>query len=379
MARFSFDFDPLYRVLSAPFGVTAQTSMVEVSASRLLVRFGPWVIDTPLTNVAGVEVTGPYSIWKTAGPARLSIVDRGLTMATNRRRGLCIRFRAPVRGIDPFGWVRHPGLTVTVDEIEDLRSALDQWVGERELGEMGVGVPGETPRAVVARVARWPVGMVFAGGRYLRLRTSGAVVRSFETSIGSSPLADFQSTNDDVQRIEAGDGAMYERIFRVTVRNSQLTPPQLLDRIASDLNRVSPPEVAEFVSQTSDTGEAQPQEEFMVRMPGPWQAPVRCIERTPTSLRLATLPGHMEAGQIEFCTGWAETPTAMGERSRSVTFQVRSVARSRGRAYRLIYDRLRLASEMQWYMWVRVCQRVAELAGGLPDGPVEVRTIRHEG
>ena len=63
-----------------------------------------------------------------------------------------------------------------------------------------------------------------------------------------------------------------------------------------------------FVSQTADTSEAQPEQEFMVRMPGPWKAPVRCVERTPTSFRLVTLPGHMEAGQIEFRTGWAEVP-----------------------------------------------------------------------
>ena len=62
-----------------------------------------------------------------------------------------------------------------------------------------------------------------------------------------------------------------------------------------------------------------------------------------------------------------------------MTFQVRSVARSRGRAYRLIYDRLRLASEMQWYMWVRLLPTGGQLSGGQPDGPVEVRTVRHEG
>jgi hypothetical protein len=33
-------------------------------------------VRTPLTNVTGVDVTGPYAMWKTAGPARLAITDR---------------------------------------------------------------------------------------------------------------------------------------------------------------------------------------------------------------------------------------------------------------------------------------------------------------
>ena len=41
-------------------------------------------------------------------------------------------------------------------------------------------------------------------------------------------------------------------------------------------------------------------DEYVVRMPGPWDGPVRVVEVTPTSFRLATLDGHLEAGQIEF-------------------------------------------------------------------------------
>lgn len=40
-------------------------------------------------------------------------------------------------------------------------------------------------------------------------------------------------------------------------------------------------------------------DEYLVRMPGPWNGPVRVVGRTPTSFRLATLQGHLEAGQLE--------------------------------------------------------------------------------
>ena len=68
--------------------------------------------------------SGPYSWWRTAGPARLSLRDRGITFATNGERGLCISFREPVKAIEPFGIVRHPGVTVTVADVQGLKESL---------------------------------------------------------------------------------------------------------------------------------------------------------------------------------------------------------------------------------------------------------------
>ncbi|MDP8971513.1 MAG: hypothetical protein M3N52_13635 [Actinomycetota bacterium] len=125
MATFRFRFSQWYRAAGLPFGITPTTTRVEVGGGQLLVRFGPWKVRTTARNVAGSEVTGPYSAWKTIGPAHLSLADRGLTCATNGQRGLCIRFFEPVAGIEPFGRIRHPGLTVTVDDIDGLAAALD--------------------------------------------------------------------------------------------------------------------------------------------------------------------------------------------------------------------------------------------------------------
>ena len=124
VTTFSFRFDPGYRVAALPFGVMPATTSVVVDAGELVARFGPWRVRTPLANVAGTEVSGPYSFVKTAGPAHLSFTDRGVTFATNGRRGLCIRFHEPVRALDPTGRLRHPGLTVTVNDIDGLAAAL---------------------------------------------------------------------------------------------------------------------------------------------------------------------------------------------------------------------------------------------------------------
>jgi hypothetical protein len=122
--RFEFAFDPAYRAASAPFGITPKNSWVQVSADGLEAHFGPWRLRTPLTNIKGVSTTGPYRFFKTGGPARLAITDRGLTFATNGRRGLLILFHTPVRGIDPLGLIQHPELTVTVADIDGLAAAL---------------------------------------------------------------------------------------------------------------------------------------------------------------------------------------------------------------------------------------------------------------
>lgn len=93
---------------------------MEVGGEHLEVKFGPWRVRTPLTNVVGTETTGPYQWFKVIGPAHLSFADRGLTFATNGERGVCICFAEPVRGMDPMGALRHPGLTVTVADVEGL-------------------------------------------------------------------------------------------------------------------------------------------------------------------------------------------------------------------------------------------------------------------
>jgi hypothetical protein len=121
---FPFRFSIRYRLAGLPFGITPATAAVHVRDAELAVRFGPWRVRTPLANVASTAVTGPYSFLKTGGPAHLSFADRGLTMATNGARGLCIVFHEPVPGIEPTGSLRHPALTVTVADCPGLAAVL---------------------------------------------------------------------------------------------------------------------------------------------------------------------------------------------------------------------------------------------------------------
>jgi hypothetical protein len=95
-----------------------------VGRDKFEARYGPWRVSTSITNILNAAITGPYAFLKTAGPARLAITDRGLTFASNGSQGVLITFERPVRGIDPFGLIRHRELTVTVREPDRLLALL---------------------------------------------------------------------------------------------------------------------------------------------------------------------------------------------------------------------------------------------------------------
>jgi hypothetical protein len=124
--RFRFAFAPEYRRLARTFGVTEDNAWVDVGDESFDAHYGRWRVNTPRANIKDVAVTGPYRFFKTAGPARLAVTDRGLTFATNGRRGLRVSFHRPVRGIDPLGLISHPELTVTVDDVDGLAARLSR-------------------------------------------------------------------------------------------------------------------------------------------------------------------------------------------------------------------------------------------------------------
>jgi hypothetical protein len=125
MHRFPFRFSPSYRLPALLFGVTPATAWVEVNDAEMRARFGLWSLRTPRANVASTQETGGFSFVKTAGPAHLSLTDRGVTFATNGDRAVCVLFHEPVRAIDPTGRIRHPGATFTVADPAALIAALE--------------------------------------------------------------------------------------------------------------------------------------------------------------------------------------------------------------------------------------------------------------
>jgi Domain of unknown function (DUF1990) len=172
---------------------------------------------------------------------------------------------------------------------------------------------------------------------------------------------------DEIQPPEAGAGPLFHRVYRARIRGSSLSPERVIAEMSSDPDRVAPTEFASFNKVRGRAGSMAVGDEYVVRMPGPWDGPVRVVERTPASFRLATLEGHLEAGQIEFS---ARSDGGMLE------FRIESWARAGDRFSNLLYDRLRMSKEIQLHMWTSVLERVAKLAGGRLTGGIEIRTRR---
>lgn len=105
-------------------GVRPGAAQVELTDdNRLVATFGRFHFETPVDNVAGYLLTGPYRWWKAIGP-RGSLADQGFTFGTSSRAGVCISFKDwPASGYVRGG--RLETLTVTVEDVEALRRALE--------------------------------------------------------------------------------------------------------------------------------------------------------------------------------------------------------------------------------------------------------------
>jgi hypothetical protein len=117
---FAFDFDPVFRLPLAAMGVLPGTSGVTIDDDVFDARFGPFRLRTPVSNLKDVQITRDYRWYRAIGP-RLSRTDLGATFGTNTRGGACVCFHEPVKAL--FG-VRHPGLTLTVADLEGFADAV---------------------------------------------------------------------------------------------------------------------------------------------------------------------------------------------------------------------------------------------------------------
>jgi hypothetical protein len=188
------------------------------------------------------------------------------------------------------------------------------------------------------------------------------------------PLAELtpepRVADESTQLPSEGVGPEFYRRYSARIRRPRISPEQLIDVLSADPNVAAPVELARFVKLEGDPDEMSVGDEYVVRMPGPWNGPVRVTARTHRSFRLVTLKGHMEAGEIEF----AARPRSDG----AIDFRIESWARSNGWLFHLLYHRLRLSKEVQMHMWAEFCQRAALVAGGKLEHGIEVRTARYE-
>lgn len=216
---------------------------------------------------------------------------------------------------------------------------------------------------------RYSAGSFVALGRYLVHRVP--MYRRNRRHIDEPDLPDFTrelpGDAETLQRPDDGVGDLYHRRYYVAYTDGELGADRLIPELLSNLNAASPTEFSTFEPIDKDDDEPlEVGDELVVRLPGPWDGPVRIVDITESSFRLATLQGHMEAGEIEFRARTNEHDWTI--------FEIESWARSGDKIFHWLYDKLPLAREMQLHMWSHFCQRVVRIGKGIAMTNVEMHT-----
>ncbi len=222
------------------------------------------------------------------------------------------------------------------------------------------------PHRVLSVLTRWLLGVGLVSWRYLWETTP--LHRSEEAGdqeADAPPALPPDLVDEAVLRADEGRGPLYHRTFEVRVARPTLSAAEVIARVHRDFKQFVPSEVVDVRCGEMGPRGLEVGDELVVEMPGPWNGPVRVVERTGTTLRLATLRGHLEAGQVRF---------RAREDAGHLVFDVELWARASTRLTHLLYSGLRFSKEVQLNMWVRYCLAVVAASGGaLVDG-VHIRT-----
>jgi hypothetical protein len=228
-------------------------------------------------------------------------------------------------------------------------------------------------RQRVKIVLRWPIGLTAITFRYIwRITPVHRVDEVGGPEDLPPPLPDGVE-RDGLQPADEGYGTLLHRRYTVRIEGAQVGPEDAVTHLAVDPNHAAPADAAVFVKTAGEPGEMRVGDEYVVRMPGPWDGPVRVIARTPTSFRFGTMEGHLEAGQIEFRARQVDEGDDVG-----LHFEIESWARPGDRLSHLLYNRLLLAKEIQLNLWTETCLGVVKGSGGRLVGGVRVSTRRVE-
>jgi Domain of unknown function (DUF1990) len=219
--------------------------------------------------------------------------------------------------------------------------------------------------------ATWPVGIALTSWDYMWRTTPMHRREVFPGTSPQLPVLPAGVSAEELQGPGDGTGPLFHRRYVTRIRDCRLGADELMEAIQCKPNSTAPTAFARFQRVDGGRGRLAVGDEFVVRMPGPWDGPVRVVAAEPRSFRPATLAGHLEAGQIEF--------RVAPDGEQRLMFEIESWARSSSRLVNVLYHRLRMAKEVQAHMWISFLERVVRVSGGRMTGGIELRTERIAG
>jgi hypothetical protein len=175
---------------------------------------------------------------------------------------------------------------------------------------------------------------------------------------------------EDLLTAQEGRGPLLQRDYWAVLEGCELTPPELMQRVAHHFPAFPPTELVRF--HRPDGGEAALAvgDDLEVQIVGAGRAYVRVLHRDANSFTFGTLRGHPEAGRITF--GAYRNPRG------DVIFHIRSRARSDSRLHLLGF--LAAGEPMQTNTWTDFIDRLAHMLARGVRGVIhaDTRTIADE-
>jgi hypothetical protein len=270
------------------------------------------------------------------------------------------------RWVESIGW-RRAG-SIAADRSGAGEGTATLRVNQSALGRLD-GVPKRpTPTRRWLTAATWPVGVGLTSWDYMWRSTPMHRREILEPGADGHlpPTWPADVDADEVISPDDGHGPLFHRRYRTRIREARRSADDLWAVLTANLNQAAPTKFARFQKLQGDPDRLQRGDEYVVRMPGPWDGPVRVIDLQPRSFRLATLAGHLEAGQIEFRI--ADNGLTQ--------FEIESWARSADWLSNLLYHHVRMAKEVQLHMWISFLEGVVSLSGGRMTGGIDIETHR---
>jgi hypothetical protein len=204
------------------------------------------------------------------------------------------------------------------------------------------------------------VGAPLALFRFLRRQTAVEVINS-RGGPGPLPADEPESVR---RESEQGVGREVHRLYSATIQTPKLPARRVLEIIAVDPNVIAPSEVLRFEKTRGKPGGLEEGDELLIRMAGPWNAPVKIIRRWEEGFRFAATGGNPLIGQVEL---------RMHDDGGGIAVEIQTRERAGGVSFHLL-QQIKLIQRMQSYTWGEMLQNAAQLAGGRQPERITIRS-----